>query len=169
MTLATIVAIIIFLFFMIWEGRVFKQNSIVYKLEEDLEEVMTNLLHLVKSNQRNDFTYFIAYYGSDKTRHGEHSLLPEIKEEHNKSKRYFDVINNAIVELQKLSKETIAHSITILNDYDVKVNNLNVYQVELSNGKQKGENSRVLTYRFDFIKGEANYLLLDINGLGLYK
>ena len=178
MTLGLIAAIVLFIIGMVYEGIDYKKNT---KSEinnetqkyDDAEIQVIDLLHLVETENKVVFSELITYYGTDKNRHLKTHLDLKSEPEKEANELYFSTLQNILSECYGLKPRTgnidTDFSFVITDSKKANVSDLEIIRVNMNYCLPDEVECIDKTFYFDFIMGEKEYLLIDINKLGLYK
>lgn len=156
---------------MFWEGKSFLKSSSSIQANTDPGVQTIDLLHLVESNQEKVFSSLIAYYGSDKERHLKDSLRPEHASEYAISNRYYSTLEKILRDHHNVTSKSSTKykecSLTVGDITEILNGSFKTYRVELKHcdiyNKSIGH-----IHHLDFVKGKEEFLLYDIDNLGLY-
>ena len=140
---------------------------------DDAEIQVIDLIHLVETENKKVFAELIAYFGTDKKRHLKTHVNLKSESENEKNELYFGEIRKIINECEKLKSRTgnidTDFSFVITNSKKENIGDLEIIRVNLNYCLPDEVECIDKTFYFDFVIGEKEYLLIDINKLELHK
>lgn len=139
----------------------------------DAEIQVIDLLHLVETENKEVFAELVAYYGTDKKRHLNTHVDLKSESEKETNNLYFNSLQEIINSCYELKPQTRNinndFSFVITDSKKVNIDNLEVIRVRMNYCTPDEEECIDKTYLFDFVMGEKEYLLIDIDKSELYK
>ena len=140
---------------------------------DDAEIQLIDLIHLVESEDKEVFAELIAYTGSDKNRNFSKHLDLASETEAKKNQLYFNSLQKIIKGCREAKPSTgnFETDFTFVIDGSEKliVDELEVIRIHLTYCTPEEEECLDTIWKFDFVMGEKEYLLIDIEEQGLYK
>lgn len=140
---------------------------------DEAEVQVIDLLSLVEDENKNIFAELIAYSGQDESRYLKTHLNLSTGIEKNQNDKYFESLKNIMTECYTAYPSTgdIDTDFTFIVNGSKKetINDIDVIRVSMIFCDPDEQNCSDKTYYFDFVMGEKEYLLLDINQLKLFK
>ena len=140
---------------------------------DDAEIQVIDLLHLVETENKEVFAELIAYYGTDKNRHLKTHVDLKSKPEKETNELYFSKIQKIISTCYGLKPQTgnidTDFSFVVSDSQKVDIGNLEFIRVKMNYCLPNEIECIDKIFYFDFVMGEKEYLLVDINKSELYK
>jgi hypothetical protein len=140
---------------------------------DDAEIQVIDLLHLVQTENKEVFAELIAYFGTDKNRHLKTHVDLNSESEKESNELYFSVLQEIISKCYELKPQTgnidTDFSFVITDSKKVNIGNLEIVRVTMNYCLPDEIECIDKTFYFDFVMGEKEYLLIDINKTELYK
>ena len=140
---------------------------------DDAEIQVIDLLHLVETENKEVFAELIAYFGTDRNRHLKTHLDITFELEKESNELYFNALQKIINECYELKPRTgnfdTDFSFVITNSKKTIFGDLEIVRVTMNYCLPDEVECIEETFYFDFVMGEKEYLLIDINKAELYK
>lgn len=139
----------------------------------DAEIQAMDLLHLVKTGNKEVFAEMIAYSGPDSTRNFKTHLDLGFDKENETNNLYYHELQRIISQCYHLKPPTgnidNDFSFVITNSKKKQDGDLEMIRVDMNYCLPDEKACIDQTFHLDFISGEKEYLLIDINNKALYK
>ena len=167
------IQIFIFLLTLSACGQKSTDKTITEHRYDDAEIQVIDLLHLVQTENKEVFAELIAYHGTDKNRHLKKHVDLKSESEKEINELYFSRLQKIIDKCYELKPQTgnidTDFSFIITDSEKVEIGNLEIVRVNMKYCLPDEVECIDKTFYFDFVMGEKEYLLIDINKTKLYK
>lgn len=144
------------------------------KVRYDNAEIQVmDLLHLIDTDNKKVFSKLIVYYGNDKGRHLKTHLNLNSESEKETNDRYHNSLNNIMKTCYELKPKKGGfnnnYSFVVTGSEKVTNGDFEIIRVYMKFCTPDEEECIEKTNFFDFVMGDKELLLLDIDNLELYK
>ncbi len=144
------------------------------KVRYDNAEIQVmDLLHLVDTANKKVFSKLIVYYGNNKDRHLKTHLNLKSESEKETNDRYYTSLHNIMKTCYELKPKKGSfnndYSFVVTGSEKVTNGDLEIIRVYMNFCTPDEEECIEKTNFFDFVMGDKEFLLLDIDNLELYK
>ena len=140
---------------------------------DDAEIQLIDLIHLVESEKEEVFAELIAYTGSDEGRNFNTHLDLTSEAEGKKNQLYFNSLQKIIISCREAKPSTgnfeTDFTFVIPASEKVVIDEREIIRVHLTYCTPEEEECLDTIWKFDFVMGEKEHLLIDIDEQGLYK